>query len=166
MKYLMTYKIFESTVGIFKEITKEEYEKVVRDLDAEEFSQSDKKSIQKILSSNYPNLEDVMGKVLFVSPNCTTFHSIPYEHAARGKVKRLDIKLGDIYHNHFFHITKMEDEWFYVFAVKKEFDQRRAEIARNDPSWMWVERYYYYKCDQIEGLVEFIKKKYENHKNI
>jgi hypothetical protein len=57
----------------------------------------------------------------------------------------LSKKVGDEWTN-IFEIVKKDDGWFFCIEVKKTFNR-------------YVANYTYYKCDQIDGLIELLENK-------
>jgi hypothetical protein len=64
----------------------------------------------------------------------------------------LSKKVGDVWTN-IFEIVKKDDGWFFCIEVKKTKTLSLSSFNR------YITNYTYYKCDQVDGLIEVIKNK-------
>ena len=141
MKHLHLFEEYHQP--LYQKITEEEYAKwcfnpnvetdatIVKDIlkNSEEFTPKEIQTIEKKIKSIYPDREVRSDSYIKVMND-----TLPEFLNAAGSIEIWSPDTGDK-----FWIDKVKDEWFYVYIPINEIGNE-----------------FFYKCDQLEGLIQFL----------
>lgn len=137
MKHLKTYKLFESNL-LYQEITSEEYDTLVSGVSNPEYDDWETNpeysnyDETRFIDENWiPFTKQELKKIQELLPDA---HYNKQIKTSRNEA-RIDSELSDLI------MIKLKDDWYYAFLKMSE--QEEGDL--------------YFKCDQFEGLIQFIK---------